>query len=236
MALPKIQYNTFDTTIPSSQKKAKFRPMLVKEEKILLMAKQSGERADQLNAIKQIVGNCSLESWLNVNEITYFDLEYLFLKIREQSVSNIVKVSYRDNEDDKIYDFEIDLSKIEVDMSKALSPNIDLGNSLSIVLKYPTVEVFTSKEFFDVKTEDVFEYLLANCITKIFQGETLFDMKTSTKQEIKEFIESIPSKEYVKIQEFFESVPTLYHKIEYTNSNGTARTIELKSLEDFFTF
>lgn len=236
MALPKIQYAMYDITIPSTQKKVKFRPMLVKEEKILLMAKQSEERADQLNAIKQVVNNCCTDLAVYIEELTYFDLEYIFLKIREQSVSNIVKVSYRDNEDDKVYDFEIDISKIEVDMSNAKSPTIELGDDISIVLSYPSVKTFTAKEFFDLKQEEVFDYLLANCITKVFQEDKLYDIKSSSKQEIKEFIESIPSKQYEKIQEFFENVPNLYYKIEYRNEKGTDRKIELKSLEDFFTF
>jgi hypothetical protein len=236
MALPKLSHPTFDIKLPSNGEKIKCRPMLVKEEKLLLMAKQSGERLDQLNALKQVVTNCVVSDKFDVEKIPFVDMEYMFLKIRELSVSAIAKASFRDNGDDKVYDFDIDLSKVEVKADDQASPSVDLGDGVTVVLKYPTVEVYTTKKFFDLKEEDVFEYVLSKSIDKIFEGDKMYDMKLVSDKELKEFIESIPSKHYEKIQQFFQNAPTLYYKIEYENSNGEKRTIELKTLDDFFTF
>lgn len=236
MALPKLSHPTFDIKLPSNGQSIKCRPMLVKEEKLLLMAKQSGERLDQLNALKQVITNCVITDKFDCNTIPFVDMEYMFLKIRELSVSSTAKASFRDNGDDKVYNFDIDLSKVEVKTDEQLSPSIDLGNDVTIVLKYPSVEVYTQKRFFDLKEEEIFEYVLSKSIEKIFEADKVHDMKLVSEKELKEFIESIPSKHYEKIQQFFEKAPTLYYKIEYENSKGDKRTIELKTLDDFFTF
>lgn len=236
MALPKLSHPTFEVKLPSNNEKLKCRPMLVKEEKILLVAKQSGERLDQLNAIKQVVTNCVVSDKFNIDTMPFVDMEYLFLKIRELSVSSTAKASFRDNGDDKVYDFDIDLTKVEVKADDQVSPSIDLGEGVTVVLKYPSVAVYTAKQFFDLKEEEIFEYVLMKSIDKIFEGDKMYDMKMVSDKELKEFIESIPSKHYEKIQQFFQNAPTLYYKIEYENSNNEKRTIELKTLDDFFTF
>ncbi len=235
MALPKIQHPIFEVKLPTSQTKVKIRPMLVKEEKILLVAKQSGERLDQLNAIKQVVTNCLVDT-LVVDNMPYVDLEYLFLKIREFSVSNIAKVAYVDNEDKKTREFEIDLAKVQVKFDDTQNGKIDLGNGIGLVLKLPSVRLYTSKSFFDQKDEEVFEYMILACIDKIVESDKVYDIKQVDQKDLKDFVESVPSKNYAQIQEYFQKIPTLYHKIEYTNDNGTKREIELKTLEDFFTF
>jgi len=236
MALPKLSHPTFDVVMPSNAERIKCRPMLVKEEKILLMAKQSGERLDQLNAIKQVVTNCVVDSKFDCNKIPFVDMEYLFLKIRELSVSSTTKASFRDNGDDKVYDFDVDLSKVEVKADEQLSPSIDLGDGVTVILKYPTVETYTQQRFFDLKDEEIFEYVLSRSIEKVFENDKVHDMKMVSDKELKEFIESIPSKHYDTIQQFFQKAPTLYYKIEYNNSKDEKRTIELKTLDDFFTF
>ncbi len=236
MALPKIQHALFDIELQSNKKKIKCRPMLVREEKILLMAKQADDRADQLNAIKQVVTNCVQEKDFNVDSLPFFDLEWTFLKIREQSVSNVSKVSYRDNEDDKVYNFDVDLTKVTLKKDEDSSPVIQLSDGISMVLKYPSVKLFTSKDFYKLKEEEIFENVLMQSIDKIYQDDKAFSTETSSAQELKEFVESIPSKHYEQIQKFFSSIPTLYYKIEYKNSMGTAREIELTTLDDFFTF
>ena len=114
MALPKLTHPMFDVVVPSSKKVIKIRPMLVKEEKILLMAKTSDDPSEILSAVKQVVNNCIVDSDIDVEKFPLFDVEYIFIKIRSYSVSNISKVSYRDNEDNKVYDFEVDLEKVNV--------------------------------------------------------------------------------------------------------------------------
>lgn len=235
MALPKLSQPTFEFTVPSTKKKIKMRPMLVKEEKILLMAKQSGSRNDIMSAIKQIVNNCITTEGLGVEKLAIFDLEYLFLKLRSISISNITNVSYKDNEDEQKYDFEIDLDKIEIDMSKAPSNKISLSKDVILELSWPSVDIYTDKELYEISDADMFTFMLDRCMTKVFQGDTAFDPKTSTPEERKEFIENIPAKAAEQIRKFFGSVPSLSHELKYKNSKGTDRTIVLGSLEDFFT-
>lgn len=234
--LPKLSHPTFDVVIPTTKEKIKVRPMLVKEEKILLIAKQSEDRAEQLNAIKQVCNNCIVTPNVKVDDLAFVDMEYLFLKIRSFSISNKTKVSYRDNEDEKVYNFELDFDKVETKQDSDANPVIDLGDNISLVLKYPPVSVYTDKEFFNLADDKVFETILLSSMTKIFENDKAYDCKTVQKTELLEFINSIPAKQYEKIQEFFNSVPTLYYAIEYKNEKGTERKIELRSLDDFFTF
>lgn len=236
MALPKITHPTFDVTIPITNKKVKVRPMLVKEEKILLMAKQSEERSEQLEAIKQVVQNCIITDNVSVDNIAFFEMEYLFLKIRAASISSKGKAAYRDNEDNKVYNFDIDLDKVVLKSSAEVSPNIDLGGNIAIALSYPPTSVFTSKEFFTLDDSKVFEHIFTKCLNKIYQGDEAFDPKQATPEELAEFVNSIPSKSYEKIQEFFNAIPTLFYEIKYQNEMGTERTITLTTLDDFFTF
>ena len=125
MTLPKIDQPLFDVVIPSSQQKIVFRPFLVKEEKILLIAQQSGNDAEIIRAIKQILGNC-IQSEVNIDTLAIFDLEYLFLKLRAKSVNNIIKLSYKDTEDEKIYDFELNLDEIEVNIPEQANSKIEI--------------------------------------------------------------------------------------------------------------
>ena len=234
--LPKLSHPTFDVIIPTTKEKVKVRPMLVKEEKILLIAKQSDDRSEQLNAIKQVCNNCIVTPNVKVDDLAFVDMEYLFLKIRSFSISNKAKVSYKDNEDEKVYNFELDFDKVETKQETESNPVIDLGDNISLVLKYPPVSVYTDKSFFNLEDDKVFETILLSSMTKIFENDKAYDCKSAQKAELLEFINSIPAKPYEKIQEFFNSVPTLYYAIEYKNEKGTERKIELRTLEDFFTF
>lgn len=233
--LPKITHPTFDVVVPSTQKKIKIRPMLVKEEKILLMAKQSGERLDVLNAVRQIVNNCIVTENVDVNKFAIFDIEFLFLRIRSVSISNVTKVSYRDNEDDKVYDFDIDLDKIELKMDKAPNKTITVSGDTYLELSWPTSEIYADKEFIEASEDKVFELLLANCLAKVHQGDQAYDPRTATKEERLEFIENLPAKSAEQIRQFFANIPSLRYEIKYKNSKGTEREIVLNSLDDFFT-
>lgn len=236
MALPKISYPTFDVTIPVTNRKIKVRPMLVKEEKILLMAKQSADKAEQLGTLKQVVQNCIVSEGISVDNIAFFECEYLFLKIRAASISTKAKAAYRDNEDNKVYNFEIDLDKVTLQPDSAPEMSIDLGGGIAMTLTYPPTSVFTTKGFFDLSDDAVFETVLTSCISKIYEGEKVYNPKDASPEEMEEFVSSIPSKNYEKIREFFDSIPSLFYEIKYKNANGTERTITMRTLDDFFTF
>ena len=235
MPLPKINTPMFDFVIPSSKKKIKIRPMLVKEEKLLLMAKESGENGDILNAIKQVVNNCVIDSDIDIDKFPIFDLEYLFIKIRSISVSNITKVSYRDNEDDKIYDFEVDLDKIQIVFPESIEKRIMISDDTGIVLKYPDASLYSDNIFINNSETEVFEMMALNCIEKIFSGDEMYSPKDYTKEELMEFLENMDINSFNKFREFTNNLPKMEYVIKYDNALGNERKIVLSSLNDFFT-
>lgn len=231
--LPKIEYPIHSIKIPSSKKKIKFRPYLVKEEKLFLMAKESGNNNDILSTIKQVINNCCLESSFNINSLTIFDLEYIFLKLRSISVDNVVKLSYRDLEDERLYEFEIDLNDIEVIFPENIDNNIKITEESGILMKYPSASLYDDKEFLNLEKDQYFE-LIIRCIDKIYYQDEIFEVSNYNKKEIEEFLENLSIKTFEEIQKFLINSPKIIHNIEYTNSLGNKRSITLDSLNDFF--
>ena len=231
--LPKIQHPIFEFTVPSNKIVTKFRPFLVKEEKILLMAKSSEDRADILRAIKQVVNNCAIDNF-DVDKLTLFDLEYLFLKLRSISVDNTVKVSYRDNDDQKVYDFVIDLSSIEVKFPENIESIIKISDDMGIVMRYPSASIFDDRTYFRAG-DDAYYELVLRCIDKIYDSDNVYQATDYSKEDLEKFLDDCGITVFNEIQKFMTNVPKLYYKLEYKNSNGKDRVIELTSLTDFFT-
>jgi len=232
MPLPKIDQPIFDMTIPSTGKKITFRPFLVKEEKILLIAQQSGNDTEIIRAIKQILNNCVQED-LDIDGLAIFDLEYMFLKLRSKSVNNVVKLSYRDNEDDEIYNFELDLDTIEIKMPENVSSKIEITENVGMTMKYPDASITDRMKDFENEV-DLMTFFIINCIDTIYDEDNVYVASEFSEKEITEFLDGLDVKTFEKIREFFEDIPRLYHKIEYKNSVGSERSIELTSLKDFF--
>lgn len=235
MALPKLDKPLFDLEIPSKQTTVKCRPFVVKEEKILLMAQQAGQEKDIVLAIKQVLENCVQDPTFDSDDLTTFDLEYMFLKLRARSVNNVIEVSYRDNEDDKVYDFEIDLDTVEMMKPAEINNKIMVTDTVGIVMKFPSVKVLENTPE-NTSAPDLVEYLVRSCVDQIFDEDEVYLASESTEAELQEFIEGLDVQTFQKIREFFDSLPSLYHKLEYTNANGNERVIELKTLSDFFTW
>jgi hypothetical protein len=231
--LPKIDKPIFELLVPSTDKKLRFRPFTVKEEKILLVAQQDGDDKSIILAIKQVVNNCCQEPGFNVDTLATFDLEYLFLKLRSRSVNNIIEVSYRDSEDDKVYDFEIDLEEVQLVKNDDISKVIQITPEIGIKMKYPSVTIID-----DAPTEataaEVVEYLIRNCIECIYDSENVYPVEDHKAEELNEWLDSLDIEGFGKIRQFFDNLPQMYHKLEYTNSLGNIRTIELTTLNDFF--
>jgi hypothetical protein len=232
--LPKIKHPTFSFTIPSIKKAMLFRPFLTREEKILLIAKSSEDKAEIFRAIKQIVNNCCLDDNFDIDKLTLFDLEYLFLQLRAVSVNNIVKVSYRDNEDKQVYDFEIDITKVEVEFPKNIDKKIMVDESVGILMKYPPASILDDNEFLKAGNETFFE-LVMKCVDKVFDSDEVYTADSYTKKELEEFLDDCGIKTFEKIQEFMNNIPKLKHAIKYKNKMGNDREIVLDSLTDFFT-
>lgn len=235
MSLPKISYPINSINVPSMKKVFRFRPFLVKEEKLLLMAKESGVDTDILHAIKQVVNNCSVDERFDVDKLAIFDLEYIFLKLRAMSVDNLVKVSYKDFQDEKVYEFDIDLNTIEMEIPKTLKNKIEITKESGIVLKYPSASLYDDKELLESDKNYLYE-LIARCIDTIYEGENVFEAKDYSLKDIKDFMDSLDVKTFEKIKEFLVNLPKLKYVIKYKNSLNNEREIELNSLNDFFTF
>lgn len=236
MPLPKIQHPTFTTEIPSTKKSVRYRPFTTREEKVLLIAKQSDDESDTMGAIKQVVNNCILNEDFDVDRLTIFDLEFLFIKIRIVSVSNLAPVSYKDHGDNIVYDFDVDLDKVEVIWPSDKPPTISLGEGMSMTLKWPTADLYTDAALLSSEGPEALERLVAKCISKIYASDQVYDPSTYTTEEVIDFIDDIDSKAFDEVRKFFDQMPRLRYVIEYTNSKGDDRKIELSALTDFFQF
>jgi hypothetical protein len=233
MTLPKIDKPLFELNIPSQNKVYKFRPFTVKEEKILLVAQQDGNEKSIILAIKQVINNCCQEASFDVDKLATFDLEYLFLKLRSRSINNVIEVSYRDIEDDKVYNFEIDLDEVEIIKNDNISNIIPITDEVGIKMKYPSVTIID-----DAPTEatagEVVEYLIRKCIDSIYDKENVYPADDYDEKELIEWIDGLDVETFNKIRAFFDNLPQMYYKLEYENSMGNKREIELTTLSDFF--
>ena len=235
MPLPKIQYPIIKITIPSTKKEHSFRPFQVKEEKILLMAKESATDRDIMIAVKQIINNCNLDD-LDVEKLATFDLEYIFIRLRIASVGHEVNVTYIDEEDQQRISIAIDLNKVEIKWPEADHKNIiKITDTTGMVLNYPAASVYNDDKLFESADDFLFQ-LIIRCVESVYDEDAVYNSKDYTRKELEDFVEQLDVKTFNKVTEFLTDMPTLYYKIEYKNTKGTERTIELRTLNDFFTF
>ncbi|CAB4162749.1 Baseplate hub assembly protein, bacteriophage T4-like [uncultured Caudovirales phage] len=233
--LPSFEYPQYDINVPSLKKNYKFRPFLVKEEKLLLMAKETGNEKDILSSIKQIIDNCIISKDLSTDKMSLFDLEYIFLKLRSFSIDNIVKVSYRDFEDNKVYTFEINLDDIEIIFPENSDNVVKISDKTGITMKYPPASLYGDQEFLNLEKDQMFE-LIIRCIDSIYNDDEIYMAKDYKKEELEQFLENLNLKVFEGIQKFLLNVPKIEHVIKYKNELGNDREIILSSLNDFFTF
>lgn len=233
--LPKLDHPIHNIEIPSLKKNYKFRPFLVKEEKLLLMAKEGGNDSDVLAAIKQIVNNCSLDPKLDISKLAVFDLEYIFLRLRAFSVDNKIKLSYKDNEDEKVYEFEIELDEVKVIFPEKIENTIKITSKSGLSLKYPSAALYEDKEFLSLDKDYLFQ-LIIRCIENIYFEDQVYPAREYKRQELEDFLENLDIKTFQKIQEFLINVPKMNYTIKYKNSLEHDREIVLSSLNDFFTW
>lgn len=233
MGLPVIQHPVFNLTLPSTQQKIHFRPFLVKEEKILLIAQSSGEQADVLQAVKQVITNCITDPDVNVNDFTTYDLEYFFIKLRSKSIQNIIKLVYRDNEDDQLYDVQVDLEEVEVKKGPEISDVLEVNDRTKIKLKHPRISLMNQAEELD--GVDFNFFIVQSCIDKIIVDDIGHDPSLYSLAELTEFVDNLPVPAYQHIQQYIESMPKIEHEVKYTNSTGKEVRIVLRTLTDFFT-
>jgi hypothetical protein len=235
MALPKISYPTISLTVPPDNKAYSFRPMLVKEEKLLLMAKISDDKTDMLTAIKQVVNNCSMDPTFDVDKIPLFALEFLFVRLRGFSIGDSIKVSYRDMEDQQVYDFEVDLKKVEIKYPESQDTKIAITDKSGLVMQYPPAYIYDDKIFLKSEGDETFYRLVVRCIGQIYDADNVYEGKDFSEDDLLEFLELMDIKSFELVREFMSNLPSLYYKLEYKNTMGLDKTIELTTLSDFFT-
>ena len=233
MALPKLQYPTFELQVPSTQKTHKFRPFLVSEEKILLLAQESGDLKEIILALKQVIGNCCQDSDFDADSLATFDIEWLFLKLRARSVSNRAKVYLLDNEDSKEYSFDVDLDKVDLKRNPEHDPHIKLTDQVSVILKYPTTHMIDAIAIMATETKAFFE-VMKYCIDYVMDGNEKIKFSDNSLEEQDQFVQSIDISSFTKITKFFETMPRMHYEIDYKNSLGHDRKAVLKNLNDFF--
>ena len=236
MALPKLTTPTYELEVPSTDEKIKYRPFLVKEEKILLMAMESGKNADIIGAVKEIVSECTFNT-LNLSTLPMFDIEYIFLQIRAKSVGEVSKLRLLCPDDQKTYaDVEVNLLDVKVQVEDGHTNKIELDNEMGIIMTYPTIDTFAKNDIQVVTSANMLD-VVGTCILQIYEkgGEKVYEAKDQTKKELTEFIESLQTKHFQKLQSFFNSMPKLKHTIKLKNPKTKKESeVTLNGLNDFF--
>ena len=233
MGLPVLKHPTFELTVPSTNQKITYRPFLVKEEKILLLSQASNKLADLVRAVKQIINNCIINGDVNVDALPTFDVEYIFLKLRANSVSDIAQFKITDDESKKQVDIELDLKDVEIFRPKGHNTLIDLGNNVKLQMMYPTYDALTK---FGDGTEAVkatFD-MIKVCVEQVIVGEDeVHQFKDYTESEVDGFIDSLTSQNFQDVQTFFDTMPRLEHTVEYKVGKRTEKKV-FTGLADFF--
>jgi hypothetical protein len=237
MALPIVETPRYELTLPSQETKVQYRPFLVKEEKILYMALESGDEKEMQQATKDILKSVTFDK-LEVEELPTFDVEYIFLQVRAKSVGEIAKFKVICPDDKKTYgDVEVDISKVEVQVDDAHTNNIilDEERKLGVVMKYPNMKVlYTTKGVKTLSYEDIIS-LVTGCVDYIYEGEKNYPASESTPDELKQFFESLSQNQFTNLRKFFETMPRLRHETKVKNpKTGVESTITFSGLQDFF--
>ena len=237
MQLPKLNTPTYQLKIPSTGQMLQYRPFLVKEEKILLMAQESGKSDDIARATIQIINACLFDK-IDASKIPVFDAEYILLQLRAKSVGEKQKVKLLCQDDmETLIETEIDLTEVEVLIEPGHNNKIilDEERNLGIVFEYPTYEMATQGvDMTGTDVDSIFK-ILVSCVDHIFEGETIYNSKDMKEEDIKEFFESMKTSQFAKVQKFFETMPKLAREYKLTNPNTNKQSsVILKGLNDFF--
>jgi hypothetical protein len=238
MPLPKIATPTYELEIPSIKKSIKYRPFLVKEEKILIIAMESEDPKQITEAVKTVIGNCVLTRGIKIEQLSTFDIEYLFLNIRGKSVGEQVDVliTCPDDRETQV-PVSINLDDIKVQVGETHSRDIKLDDTLTLRMKYPSMQEFIKNNFnneSEISVDDTFD-MISSCVEQIYSEEESWSTSDVTKKEILEFLGDLSSKQFKDIEKFFETMPKLSHTIKIKNPNTDVESeVVLEGLTSFF--
>ena len=238
MTLPKINTPEYKLRVPSTDEEITYRPFLVKEEKLLLIAQETGTENATYNAIKTIIKNCCSGN-IDIEKMPLFDMEYIFLNIRAKSIGEIakLKVTCPDDNETKV-DIEVDLTKVQVEMDKTHDARIQLSEepNIGILMSYPSIDTLgqTTTKGNKKDADKLFE-MIAGSLYQIWEGEETHDAMDYSMKDKLAFLESLNHSQFEKVQKFFETMPTLKHDIEVTNpKTNVTSTVTLSGMNDFF--
>ncbi len=239
MPLPKINTPTYELVIPSTGKKIKYRPFLVREEKILIMALESEDIKQITGAIVEILNECVLTKGLKIETLATFDIEYLFLNVRAKSVGESIEVNVTCPDDNKTsVPVEVEVDSIKVSKQRGHKNIIKLDDTLSLKLKYPSLEQFIEANFESAENTNTVKStldMITSCIDMIYNDEESWSASDSTKKELEEFIEQLNTKQFKMVEKFFATMPKLSHTIKVTNPQTNVESdVILEGLAAFF--
>ena len=236
MALPKLNTPTYELEVPSTDEKLKYRPFLVKEEKILLMAMESGKNEDIIQAVKDIVSECTFNK-IDLGSMPMFDVEYIFLNIRAKSVGEVSKLKLLCPDDKKTYvDTEVNLTEVQVQVDEEHTNKIELTDDMGMIMTYPTIDSFSESGIQNVNASNMID-VISSCILQIYEnkGEKVYQAKDQTKKELIEFVEQLNTQQFKELQKFFDTMPKLKHTVKVKNPETKKMNhITLTGLNDFF--
>ena len=236
MALPKLTTPTYELEIPSTDEKIKYRPFLVKEEKILMMAMESKNDSEVVRAVKDIVSECTFNK-VPIDVMPMFDIEYIFLNIRAKSVGEVSKLNILCPDDKKTYaKVDLDLNEVKVQVGDDHTNKIELGNGMGMIMKYPTIDSFKDSGIKTINATNMLE-VISTCILQIYEdeGKKVYNSKDQTQKELTDFIEQLNTKQFKDVQKFFDTMPKLKHEITVKNPKTKIESKKtLSGLNDFF--
>ncbi len=239
MALPKISIPTFEMTIPSTEQKVKYRPFLVKEEKLLLMAVEGKDQKEMANALKQTINNCCLDD-IDVNKLAPFDLEYFFLLLRAKSIGETIDLTYTcqnkkgKTDCDNVIDFKINIDDIKVSKDPKHTNKIDLTDTVGIMMKYPALETMLDQEFDTNNVDDILKVIM-DCMESIYDENSVYKMKDTDKVETIEFLEGLTQDQFIKIRAFFDTMPKIRYEDTLTcDKCKKDNKVEIEGMQNFF--
>ena len=237
MPLPQIATPTYELVLPSSGRKIKYRPFLVKEEKILIIALESQDQQQIATAVKSILASCILTKGTKVEKLSTFDIEYLFLNVRGKSVGEQIEVMVTCPDDGKTQvPTTINIDSIKIVKNKNHKPEIKLDETYTLKMRYPSLNEFIKSNFSaeNIKVDDTFE-LIASCVDQVYSEEESWTQEDCTTKELTDFIESLNSAQFKEIERFFDTMPKLSHTVQVTNPNTKVKNkITIEGLQSFF--
>ena len=233
MALPKLDVPIYELTLPSNGETISYRPFLVKEEKILLMAVEGKDQKEMITAIKQIINNCVLTKEVSPEKLPLFDIEFLLLNLRSRSTGDVIKTRYV-HKDCKPVELEINVNDIEVVKDPKHTNKIQLTDTVGMKMKYPDINMMNSmQDFTGQKTEEVFN-LIAKCIDSLYDAEEVYNKTDYTPKELKEFVLGLTQEQFKKVETFFSTLPKMQKKVSFECPCGYKEQITLEGLPSFF--